>query len=70
MKASSFTKSPDHLAHGARILFFFICSGVFFCWMACWTTAEVSFSIFVNARTSSRFEIAPCPGITFTSDGS
>src|SRR5260370_15549006 len=33
------------------------------------STAEVSLSIFVKARTSSRFEIAPWPGMTFTSAG-
>src|SRR3989442_15117498 len=69
MKASSLTKSPFHFAQGVRIFSCFIWSRVLLSLRAFCTRTEVSFSILVKARTSSRFESAPWPGITFTSGG-
>src|ERR1700752_3028204 len=59
--------SPDHFFQGSRIFSCFICSSVFCSLSAFCTTVAVPFSIFTYSRTSSRFETAPCPGITFTS---
>src|SRR5215471_5079708 len=62
-------KLPENFSQGARIFACFICSKVWCRSILACTTAEVSFNIFTKARTSSRFESAPCPGITFTSAG-
>ena len=69
MKTSLFTILLDHFCHGARIFALLHLFERLVGSMAFWTAAEVSRSIFAYARTSSRFDTAPCPGITLTSAG-